>query len=382
MVEHADVLKTLSDLVRINSINPEWGGPGEGGVVDYLAQFFTDSGIEFHEEEVLPGRSNLLARIPGRDSSKAVLLEAHTDVVSVDGMTIPPFEPAIKDGKMFGRGSCDTKAGLATMMEAMRSIHVSGERPPCDVWLAAVIDEENAFRGVVAAIEWFSERGISLDAAIVAEPTELKLVTTNKGVLRWRIETTGLAAHSSKPHLGDNAISTMADLITRLDAFHESLAGKSHPLVGAATCNIGTIRGGDQVNFVPDKCVINLDRRMLPGERAEAILESYRDLSESFPAGKVKICPPDLSDEAMETPSDSGVVLAASRQLQSMGLDGSAQGVPFGCDATKLSRAGIPSIIFGPGSIDQAHGAVEWVDVKEVELAFDFLRGFLLNYEA
>ncbi|MEC5127423.1 M20 family metallopeptidase [Verrucomicrobiales bacterium BCK34] len=381
MSEPSRIIDTLSDLVRINSINPEWGGPGEGGVVKYLADYFSSCGIEFHEDEVLPGRSNLLARIPGRNSGKAILLEAHMDVVSVDGMTIPPFDPVVEDGKLYGRGSCDTKAGLATMMEALRALHESGEQPPCDVWLAAVVDEEHAFKGVLAAIEWFDKRGVNLDCAVVAEPTCLGLVTTNKGVLRWRIETTGVAAHSSKPHLGDNAISTMAKLINQLDAFHQTLEGKSHPLVGPATCNIGTIRGGDQVNFVPDKCVINLDRRMLPGENADEILDSYRSLLGSFPEEKVKILPADLSDEAMETDSGSAVVRAASRQLQSMGLDGSVQGVPFGCDATKLSRAGIPSIIFGPGSIDQAHAAVEWVDVKEVELAFDFLRGFLLNYE-
>ncbi|MDF1741380.1 MAG: M20 family metallopeptidase [Verrucomicrobiales bacterium] len=381
MVKHSDVLKTLSDLVRINSINPEWGGPGESGVVGYVKSYCDRVGLEWWEDEVLPGRSNVMIRLPGKDSTRAILLEAHMDVVSVDGMTIPPFDPVVEEGKLFGRGSCDTKAGLATMMEAMHSLQGSGQLPPCDVWLAAVVDEEHAFSGVLAAIEWFRARGIQLDCAVVAEPTCLGLVTTNKGVLRWRIETTGVAAHSSKPHLGENAISTMARLINQLDAFHKNLESNSHPLVGPATCNIGTIRGGDQVNFVPDKCVINLDRRMLPGESAEEILESYRALSASFPEGKVKILPADLSDEAMETDSDAAVVRVASRQLESMGLDASIQGVPFGCDATKLSRAGIPSIIFGPGSIDQAHAAVEWVDVKEVELAFDFLRGFLLNYE-
>ena len=380
-MEHSDVLKTLSDLVRINSINPEWDGPGESGVVDYLKSYCDEAGLESWEDEVLPGRSNVMVRLPGKDSTRAILLEAHMDVVSVDGMTIPPFDPVIEGGKMFGRGSCDTKAGLATMIDAMRSLKEAAEVPPVDIWLAAVIDEEHAFKGVLAAIEWFNERGIELDCAIVAEPTDLGLVTTNKGVLRWQIETTGVAAHSSKPHLGDNAISTMAALITKLDAFHEGLAEKRHPLVGPATCNVGTIRGGDQVNFVPDKCVIKLDRRMLPGESAEEILASYRTLLESFPSGKVKVCPADLSDEAMETDSDAAVVRAAARQLKAMGLDGDVQGVPFGCDATKLSRAGIPAIIFGPGSIDQAHAAVEWVDVKEVELAFDFLRGFLLNYQ-
>jgi len=379
-MEHSDVLKTLSDLVRINSINPEWDGPGESGVADFLKSYCDEANLDWWEDEVLPGRSNVMVRLPGKDSTRAILLEAHMDVVSVDGMTIPPFEPNLEDGKMFGRGSCDTKAGLATMIGAMRSLKEAGQVPPVDVWLAAVIDEEFIFRGVLAAIVWFESRGVKLECAVVAEPTELGLVTTNKGVLRWKFEALGKAAHSSKPHLGENAISTMAELVRCLDEFHRHLADKVHPLIGPATCNIGTISGGDQVNFVPDRCVINLDRRMLPGERAEEVLASYAPVLEKFPSDKVKMLPPYLSDEAMETPAHSVVVLSVQKQLEVMKLDHEIKGVPFGCDATKLSRAGVPSIIFGPGSIDQAHAAVEWVDVKQVELAFDFYCGFLLNY--
>ncbi len=370
----------LRDLVSIDSVNPEWDGPGEKGVSDYLASYFKLAGIPFWEEEVLPGRFNIYACIEGLDSTRAVLLEAHTDVVSVSGMTIPPFDPQIREGKLFGRGSCDTKAGLAAMMAAMKSIQESGKSPPVDVWIAAVIDEEHAFRGVLAALDWFEGREISFSGALVAEPTELALVTTNKGVLRWRIETLGLAAHSSKPWLGKNAISRMALLVQRLDQFHETLAEKSHPLVGSATCNIGTINGGDQVNFVPDRCTIALDRRMLPGERADEILDTYQGVLDSFPKGDVKMLPPDLSDEAMETSVDSEVYRSAAKVFREMGRDPAAVGVPFGCDATKLSRAGIPTLIFGPGSIDQAHSAVEWVELDQVELAFDFYHRFLLNY--
>lgn len=381
MSSHGRLLKTLSDLVRINSVNPEWGGPGEEGVVSYLRDRCSDSGMEFWEEEVLPGRCNLYAKVPGHNSSKALLLEAHMDVVSVEGMTIAPFDPQIREGALYGRGSCDTKSGLAAMLECMRFLKENEMTPPVDVWLAAVVDEEHAFRGVLAAIEWFKERDIPISSSIVAEPTELALVRANKGVLRWQIETLGKAAHSSKPHLGVNAISTMARLIVKLDEFHESLAEVSHPLLGSASCNVGTIKGGDQVNFVPDKCTISLDRRMLPGEAAEQILNSYKALLSEFPEGSVRMLPPDLSDAAMETPEESEIVRAAARQLAVMVLPSESIGVPFGCDATKLSRAGIPSIIFGPGSIDQAHAAVEWVDVKQVQLAFDFYCGFLMNYE-
>lgn len=372
------LLETLSELVSINSVNPEWGGPGESAVAEYVEAFFQGNGIECWTHEVLPGRANVIGRVRGRDSSRAVLLEAHMDTVSVADMTIPPFSPELRDGKLFGRGSCDTKAGLAGMMHALAAV----ENPPCNVYLFAVIDEEHAFRGVLGALDWLKEHGVNAEAAIVAEPTELRAVRCNKGVLRWQIETRGVAAHSSKPHLGRNAISTMARVIGVLDRCNEKLAERTHPLVGSATCNIGIIEGGAQVNFVPEKCVITLDRRMLPGETSDGVLAEYRDWLSEFPSGEVIIHDPMLSDEAMETAADSLVTKCASSILKVKNLDPIPAGVPFGCDCTKLSRAGIPSLIFGPGSIDQAHTAEEFVEIDHVELAFDFYRRFLLEYGA
>src|SRR6056297_1427924 len=150
------LIETLGELVSIDSVNPEWGGPGEEAVADYVNAFFAKNGIESWAHEVLPGRSNVIGRVRGSDSSRAVLLEAHMDTVSAADMTIPPFSPGIRDGKLFGRGSCDTKAGLAGMMHALAAV----ENPPCDVYLLAVIDEEHAFRGVLGALDWLEERGV------------------------------------------------------------------------------------------------------------------------------------------------------------------------------------------------------------------------------
>tara|TARA_R110002096_G_scaffold310126_10_gene504726 strand:- start:9847 stop:10983 length:1137 start_codon:yes stop_codon:yes gene_type:complete len=373
------VLETLSSLISINSVNPEWGGPGEAEAGDFVEAFFDGSGLEVAIDEVLPGRSNRMIRLPGRDHNRAVLLEAHLDTVSVSGMTIEPFSPVIEDGLLYGRGSCDTKAGLAAMMHAVRSFSENGTQPPCDVYLAAVVDEEHAFRGALAAIEWFQKRNIQLEGAVVAEPTEFRLVRANKGVLRWRIETKGVSAHSSKPHLGTNAITTMAEVIRRLDQFHQSLEKDEHPLLGPATGSIGLIEGGQQINFVPSSCIISLDRRLLPGQQSDAILEEYRVLLSDM-GDEVIVHPADLSDEAMETPESASVVQVGRQVLHELDKNSEPCGVPFGCDVTKFSRAGIPGIIFGPGSIDQAHGAVEFVDVNEVELAFDFYRRFLVNF--
>jgi acetylornithine deacetylase len=379
---HTDpVIHTLAELVRIPSINPAYeGGVSEAGVVAWLGEFCRGRGIETWETEVFPGRPNLIARLPGRDPKRRIILEAHTDTVSVKGMTILPFDPVIEGNLLYGRGSCDTKAGLAAMLHAMASLKEEGIVPPCEVWLAAVVDEEYSYRGVVKLCE-----GLTADAAIVAEPTELRLVVASKGVLRWRIRVRGKAAHSSKPHLGVNAINHMARLILALEKDEASLATKVHPLAGAATCNVGVISGGVQVNFVPDECVIEIDRRLLPGERAIDALTNYQslldDLARRHPGFIAEMEAPMLTDEGLDTPVDAAPALLGGEILREMGLDGAPAGVPFGSDASKLSRQGVPSLVFGPGSIDRAHGAVEYVEIDEVLKAEAFFREFLRRFE-
>ncbi|WP_218280221.1 M20 family metallopeptidase [Verrucomicrobium spinosum] len=210
------LLLTLAELVSINSVNSSYeGGPGEAELGEYVRMFFEHRGIETWEQEVFPGRNNVISRLPGRDPGRRIVLEAHMDTVSVKGMSIPPFEPRVAEGRMYGRGACDTKAGLATMMHALADLKAEGITPPCEVWLAAVVDEEYSYRGVVKLCE-----GITAAASIVAEPTELRAVIATKGVLRWRIVVRGKSAHSSKPHLGVNAIHHMSRVVLALEEMH------------------------------------------------------------------------------------------------------------------------------------------------------------------
>jgi acetylornithine deacetylase/succinyl-diaminopimelate desuccinylase family protein len=379
-MKEAPVLGTLADLVRINSINSEYeNGNPEAEIAGYIENFFATREIETWRQEVFPGRPNLIARLPGRQAGRRIVLEAHTDTASITGMAIPPFDPVIRDGRMYGRGSCDTKAGLAAMMHAVASFPAAGIRPECEVWMVAAADEEYSFRGVVKLCE-----GLEAAAAIVAEPTELRPVIASKGALRWKVCTSGKAAHSSKPHLGVNAIVHMARVIEAFEKTTAALQGNIHPLLGPATLNIGVIRGGVQVNFVPDRCEIELDRRLLPGENADAVLAGYRvmlkRLSDCDPAIRVGMEPPLLVDEALETPPDSLVARTAAEVLRRMGLPGELVGVPYGSDASKLAGHGVPSIIFGPGSIDLAHAAVEYVECDDVVKAEEFYRGFLRSF--
>jgi acetylornithine deacetylase ArgE len=376
-----DVLATLADLVAINSINPAYDdGRPEEDVARYVDQFFKERGIETFRQNVLPGRRNVIARLPGRDPNRRVVMEAHMDTASITGMSIPPFEPAVRDGLLYGRGACDTKAGLAAMMHAMASLKEQSIVAPCEVWLAAAVDEEYMFRGVVALCE-----ELRADAAIVAEPTELRAIIASKGVLRWKIRTTGRAAHSSKPHLGVNAISHMAQIVAALDRESKRLAQTVHPLLGAATLNVGVIHGGVQVNFVPDWCEIEIDRRLLPGETPESVLAHHdailNELKQQYPELVVESEPPTIADPALETDAGASVAQVAGRVLKQMGLNGELAGVPYGSDASKLARHGVPSIIFGPGSIDRAHAAVEYVECEQVAQAASFYREFLLQFE-
>lgn len=376
-----EVLRTLEDLVRINSVNPNYeGGVPEAEMADYIESYFAASGIETWRQTVFPDRPNVIARIPGRDSQRRIVFEAHMDTVSVSGMTIPPWTPEIREGRMYGRGACDTKGGMAAMMHALSSLKADGLTPPCDIWFAATIDEEFSYRGVVALCQ-----DLAAEAAVVAEPTLLQPVVASKGLVRWQIETRGKSAHSAKPHLGINAIEHMAHLIVALEQDTAWLSEHPHPLLGPATCNVGVVRGGVQINFVPDRCTIEIDRRMLPGETCELVLEHYQRLVDSVvaehPGMEAVMHPPMLTDVPLETSPNSQAAQQMARILADMDLDPTLIGVPFCSDASKFGALGIPSIILGPGSIDQAHAAVEYIECDQVEKAATIYRRFMLEFE-
>jgi acetylornithine deacetylase len=378
---------TLADLIAINSVNSFYEhGPGEREIAGYIEQFFAAREIETWRQPVIaatnssPARWNVIARLPGLDTTRRIVLEAHMDTVSVEGMTIDPFEPKVQDGLMYGRGACDTKAGLAAMMQALASLKSQQIVPVCDVWLAAVVDEEYSFQGALAL-----SKGLKADAAIVAEPTDLRMATASKGVLRWRIISAGKSAHSSKVHLGRNAIYHMARIALAIEQDCHALTKTVHPLLGPATCNVGKISGGVQVNFVPDRCVIEIDRRLLPSESVQQVLQHYAQIIDQLqsqtPGMEVQMETPMLIDEAWAVDAKSSVVRSAASVLQSLSLNAEPIGVPFGSDASKLGRAGVPTIIFGPGSIDQAHAAVEYIELSQVDQAFEFYRRFLLEFQ-
>jgi acetylornithine deacetylase/succinyl-diaminopimelate desuccinylase family protein len=375
------LIETLANLIHIESVNPAYHPESsEAEIQGHVLNFFRARGIQTCEQGVLPGRSNVVAKIPGKDSTRRIVFEAHCDTAGVDGMRVRPFDPEIRDGRMYGRGACDTKAGLAAMMHAIADLNHMGVQPPCEVWVASTVDEEHSYRGVLKLCE-----NLKVVAAVVSEPTEMKVAIASKGCLRWRVTVKGKAAHSSKPTLGTNAIELMASLVKSLEDHSRKLGELKHPLVGSPTLNVGRIQGGTQVNVVPDACWIEIDRRLIPGEVPEEVFFSYRELFNGLRASNPHLDwymeTPMLEDTPMETAAESPVVSCARRVLKQAGLDDSAIGVPFGSDASKFARAGIPSIILGPGSIEQAHTAEEYVGLEDVEKAFVVYRNLMKSFE-
>ena len=375
------VLQTLADLIRINSVNPNYlAGVPESGVIDYVEAFFQSRSIKTTRQSVQPHRDNLIASIPGRDHHRKMIFEAHVDTVSVDGMTIQPFDPVIKNGRMYGRGACDTKSGLAGMMHALADVAVSVVPPPCDIWFVATVDEEFAYRGVAEFCRDLDPA--TCPVAVVAEPTELQPIIASKGLIRWIIETTGVAAHSAKPHLGVNAITSMMHVLQALEHDGLQLTRRSHPLLGPATCNVGVIRGGVQVNLVPGSCQVEIDRRLLPGEDIQVVLQNYQflidDVMRRHPHVNATMHPPMLTDLPLETSEDCASVKEMVRVLIGLGCPAKPDGMPFGSDASKFGALGIPSLIFGPGSIDQAHTADEFVDCAQVLRAHEIYRSYMM----
>ncbi len=359
----------LQQLIRIPSVNPrERDEPAESAIADFVARWSADAGLQVEVQPVLPGRPNVLIRLPGRHRSRTLLLEAHLDTVEVEGMIVDPFGGAVRGGRVYGRGACDTKASLAAMLTAMAELKRSGSSP-IDVLLAATMDEEHRYRGVSAVIG----RGERLAAAIVGEPTELDLVIAHKGSVRFRVTTRGRACHSSMPWAGENAILRMADVLQLVrHEIEPEAAARTHPRVGPASFCVSLINGGMAVNTVPASCTITVDRRTLPGEEPRAVWEEYRHRLEALSPGQITVHEPML-DFAMDTDPAEPIVQTLAAAIRGAGWPGKLRGVNYGTDASKLARAGVPAVVFGPGSIAEAHGAEECVELNQVEAAVAIL---------
>lgn len=369
----------LSELVSINSVNPAYYGSdrGEVALTEYLEALLKANDIEYVLEDVVDGRKNLIAKLKGK-TTRGILFEAHADTVSTEGMTIPPFLPKCRDGLLYGRGSCDTKGSMASMLCALLRLKKEGVVPVTDVYFAAAVDEEYMCRGAKKMVE----NGFHVGSVIVGEPTSLNIVIACKGVARFRITAKGVAAHSARPQEGINAISKIAKLINAIDGeLIPTYDENQHPLLGSPTINVGVISGGILVNIVPDECSIDIDRRILPGETFENVADEVLELAQRHDIDEIEVKEQLLFDAAMETDEDSPLVKSTCSIAHALGLDDRTYGVSYCCDGTKFSRAGMDTIILGPGSIKYAHSACEFVPIKECEMASEMYFRLCLSEE-
>jgi succinyl-diaminopimelate desuccinylase len=392
--------RLLRELVALPSVNPAFlpardPRAGEQRVGQFLAATAAKAGLEVEFQEVFPAtpsvadrnqatgihaqrqpergspRSNLVVRLtPSGKVRQRILLAPHLDTVNgADDQ----FIPRQKNGRLYGRGACDTKGAVTAMMTALCTLARGRQRPAAtEIVFVGLADEEDGQGGSRA----LAASGLKADLAIVGEPTRLQLVTAHKGSLWLRLETRGRSAHGSRPELGRNAVHTMARIVDLLETeYVTQLAERRHPLLGCATSSVGVISGGTQPNTVPDHCVIQVDRRTLPGEteagvRGEVLALLRRNHLQAT-------CGEDKHAPCLPLETDPRLPLVA-QFLRSVGQRQPA-GVHYFCDAAVLAAAGIPSVVFGPGDIAQAHTAEEWISLEAVERGRMLLGRFLLS---
>jgi acetylornithine deacetylase len=368
--------KLLCELIALPSVNPAflpvgdvWAG--EERVADFVAVMAARAGLEIELQKVLPGRMNLIAhlRAAGRPT-KTILLAPHLDTVPVADES--QFVPRKQGDRLYGRGACDTKGSIAAMLSALTTLANSKKRPrETEIIFAGLVDEESEQSGSRA----LARSHLKADLAIVGEPTSEQIVTAHKGNIWLQIDTRGKSAHGSRPELGRNAIHSMARIVDALEIeYAASLRRRRrHPILGHGTVNVGTIRGGTQPNIVPDACAITVDRRTLPGETEAGVQREIQ----SFLARKKLPATFSLARHAPCSPMETDTQLPLVRQFLKSAGQRKPAGVNYFCDAAVLAEGGIPSVVFGPGDIAQAHTADEWISLRSLERATQMLVRFL-----
>ena len=371
----ANPTKLLRELIALPSVNPAFlpaGDPhaGEQRVADFLTAAAARLGLAVELQKVFPGRHNVLARLlPAGPIRQRIVLAPHMDTVGA--ASDEQFTPVLRNGRLYGRGTCDTNGCVAAMLAAVAAIAGRKVRPRItEILFAALIDEENAQCGSHA----LAESGFTADLAIVGEPTRLKVITAHKGDLWLRFETRGRAAHGATPHLGRNAVHEMARVVDLIETeYAAQLRRRRHPLLGTGTISVGAMHGGVQANIVPDRCEMVADRRTLPGETEASV---RREIARLLRRHGLKARLADSKGNPC-FPLETNPRLPLVRRLMRAARQRAPQGVHFFCDASVLGRAGIPSVVFGPGDIAQAHTADEWISVRELERGTALLTEFL-----
>jgi acetylornithine deacetylase/succinyl-diaminopimelate desuccinylase-like protein len=376
MIGPKTVVELLQDLVAIPSVNPQ-GNPGthqvgEQALAEYVAEFLRTLGAEVTLDPVEPSRPNVVASFSTEKPKAHLAFAPHLDTVSVEGMTISPFDPVIRDGKLFGRGASDTKGPMAAALWAVREWARSSARAQSSIrWtFLALMGEEAGNDGAHA----LAKKGFASDLTLVLEPTDLGLVTAHKGCLCLKIRTKGVACHGSTPEKGRNAIYAMRRVLETIEEkIIPKLARYSHQTLGSTTMSVGTIAGGSKVNIVPDECHIGIDCRVVPGVDLEKLRNQVEaDLRNAVPEVVVTwmgLLPALNTDESLPWVRRLGEL---SRGVST---------APWFSDAAVLSSPRCPTVCIGPGSIAQAHTKDEYIFLRDLEDGVELFRRWMQTAE-
>ncbi len=371
-IREEDVVALAGELVRIPSHYQVPGG--ETGVARHIGDYLESRGITSRVREVFDGRSNVYGTLEGDRPGPTLLFCGHMDTVLPEGMVHPPFGAELRDGMLWGRGAVDMKGGLAAMLVAMAALKEAGVSLAGSLGFAGVVGEEspNNSEGARALVQDWPV----VDLAVVGEPTDLNVAVYHKGMTWLRVHVGGKAGHASHPEDGINAIVVASRIIARLqDQLVPVLASRSHPYVSGPTLSIGRIEGGIQNNIIPDSCWFSLDRRIMPGEQQAEVIREIEEVADdvvrAFPGASFQI--EEQPETAGRGPMESGPG-RLSRAFSSCGLSVTGTrlpvtGVDYWTDGTHLFRAGAETVVFGPGSISQAHSAEEFIAVSQMTQA-------------
>lgn len=355
----------LSRLVQIPSVTPVQAGgdsaiAGEAHIAQAVADWFWQLGGEVHIEEVLPGRPNVYGLWRGR-SDTWVAVDVHMDTVGVAQMAADPFSGEVRDSRVWGRGAVDTKATLGVILALLQTAQAAHRLPVPSLVIGATVDEEFGATGAPAFADWLRRRPFQVAQLIVAEPTCCAPVYGHRGLARFELTFRGIPAHTSQPDLGRNAIVAAARTVLAYAEEHRRLQTRPPATVGRPSLTTSIIHGGTGINVVPDQCVIAIDRRIVDGEEPAAVIDDLYAMAQN--AGGLPVELRRLREiHAFLQKPDSGFV----RQLAAWSGQ-TPQVAPYGTNAWAYRDLPAEVVVFGPGSIDQAHGAEEWVEIAQLE---------------
>lgn len=356
------VAQLAADLVAIDSVNPSLspGGAGETAITAFIAQWAQDNGMTARVVERTPARPSVIVTAQGTGGGRSLLLCGHTDTVGVEGMRAP-HDPRRAGDRLYGRGACDMKAGLAAALIAARDAAAAATAG--DVIVACVADEEHASLGVQEVLEH-----VRADAAIVTEPTREEIVIAHKGFVWADLVVEGVPAHGSRPELGVDAIVHAAPVLSGIGALDRALTARTpHPLLGRGSVHAGTITGGTEPSTYPGRCAISIERRTLPGESVTTFADELQALVERVEPGLRATFEIGLAREPFAIDPEHALVQLTSRIVsEERGGTAPPAGAPYWTDAAFLAAAGIPTLLFGPIG-EGEHALEEWVSVSSLE---------------